>query len=379
MTLHNLVFRDGEQISPTVLDEGTPFTISVSPIITADFRGITVGLLHWTQNKFAYWYSEEPCDIFTAWRVCRLLRRLRQLRNQADRYDATLSGLVVAMNGDRNENRMRQRARDLGMTTTEFAAELKRLNGLWPSSLELSHFWNKLPESEQNKLPGILRQAIEANHVITSPRLVAQIESAERRLDDAAAQREHEDQLIEDGLDPKFSLSRLLRDLGMTSLIRPYGSERSKSTYNNLDREIMSQLIGSRGNSSRLPLVARAGGPVDPAVFIMKHIPGTAYFWIASGDYGYPRILLDDAPMALPYVGWDRTTEGFVLTVRPEPYLNGDDDSQDSFMSIPELRARIGESTGLDGPLLPGTEPLWLKPSLARGLWMLRRSDRRKP
>jgi hypothetical protein len=363
MTLHRNVWRAQQPVTFTLLGEGEPVTIAATPIVTSYWFGTTVGLVHRTANSFGHWQSSNVCGLLTAWRVAQLLPGLKQLRNQGSGYDATLCGLVIALGGDRHEDRMRERARDFGLTVPELEAELQRVNTLWPVEAELRAMWDRLPTSAQDGLSAQLRAAIADGHVKETPGLTHRLELSELRLRKAAEQKAHEEELIASGLPPEASLRRLLLDLGVTNLAYTVGHgelfDPTHFTFDDLDRAIMRELIGEWGYSRSVWLVTTSKQPDDASAHHAEGNRSVAMFWSDFGERGHPRVQLGGVAHELFAVRWDHVTERFVLIIRPLG-LGDRDDSQDQQLSISDLRTRIGGDTGLGHPLLPGEMPAWL-------------------
>lgn len=363
MTLYRNVWRADRPVTFTLLGEGEPLTIAATPIVTSYWFGTAVGLSHRTADSFGYWQSSNICDLLTAWRVAQLLPGLKTLRNQPSGYDSTLCGLVIALGGDRHEDRMRERARDFGLTVPELEAELLRAKALWPVTAELCAMWDRLPASAQDSLSVQLRTATVDGHVEDTRELRNRIELSELRLRKAADQKAHEEELIASGLAPEASLRQLLLDLGVGNLAYTIGHgelfDPTHFTFDDLDRAIMRELIGEWGYSRSVWLVTTAKQPDDASAHHAEGNRSMRVFWSDFGEQGHPRVQLGGVAHELIAVRWDRVTERFVLTIRPLG-LRDRDDSQDVQLSIADLRARIGGDTGLGHPLPPGEMPAWL-------------------
>lgn len=366
MTQHRLVWQSRETHTFSVVGERSePFEVKARPIITNFYWGTTVGLFYRDANSFGYWSSSNTCDPITAWRVAQILPRIRTMRNHGGGYDETLCGLVIAMNGDRHEDRMRERAKDLGMTVEELDAELKRLNGLWPTAVELHSMWRRLPEAGQNGLARVVRQAITDGYVECDDRLVACVEQTEIRLRTAAEQKQHEEDLITKGLDddPMNSLKQLMEDIGVTNLAYSVGCgdlfEPSHFKWEDLDREIMRELIGDHGFCGNVPLITTAKGPDDPTAHWSSGGGGSiTVFGSNFGEETHPKVMLGEL-RDLAYVRYDRTTERFQVAVRPVGVKHSD---EDFLMSIQYLRSEIGHHMGREARawLEPGTKAPWV-------------------
>ncbi len=372
MTLQRVIWRAQDACKFSVVDEGEPFAIKATPTITSYSFGITVGLFFRNQDTFGYWYSSNTCDLITAWRVAQILSRIKTMRNRGG-YDSTMCGLVIAMNGDHNKDRMRERAKDLGMSIQELDVELKRLNQLWPTQSDLCPMWDKLSTNEQDKLAGVLRDAIASNKIEANQELINRIEVAELRLRDYAQQKEYEELLIATGLEPEASLRQLLLDIGVTNLIYTVGfggiGDQTHFEFDDLDRVIMRWLIGSFGSRERVMLVTTAKQPDDPSTHFSEGGGGITVHWNDFGDFGHPRIMLGSESKELVSVRWDRVTERFLLTLRPTD-LSERDNSQDVEMSIIQLRTDIGST---DGMLNPGQPAPWCKQPRSSRSGLLRR------
>lgn len=372
MTLHHVVWRAQDACKFTIAGEGSEsFTVTATPVVTSYWFGTTVGVLARTHDSFGYWMSSNICSPIAAWRIAQILPRVKTIRNHGGGYDETLCGLVIALGSDRHEDRMRERAKDLGVTTDELITLLDQINEMWPTTADLCSMWDQLSDKQQDGLARTLRDALSAGQIGESRELINRIETAELRLRNAAEQREHEEGLIAAGLKPEASLRQLLLDIGVTNLAYTVGygdfGEPSHFAFGNLDHEIMRELIGQNGFCSRVPLITTAKEPDDPSAHRTSGGGEVTMFWNDFGDSGHPRIILQGEAQELTSIGWDRVTERFILTVHPRDMEK--DDSRDQSMSIEDLRAMIGQETGLDGPLIPGERPRWLKkPGLLAGL-----------
>ena len=74
-------------------------------------------------------------------------------------------------------------------------------------------------------------------------------------------------------------------------------------------------------------------------------------YWTDFGDRGHPRVEIDDQTKEIISVGWDRSDNRFILTLRPVG-LADNDSSQDETVSIAELRRQLN---GLE----PGQRAQW--------------------
>ncbi|MGV9001606.1 MAG: hypothetical protein ACOH18_01470 [Candidatus Saccharimonadaceae bacterium] len=357
MTLHRVVWQAKEACTFVVTDEGKPFAVTARPTVTSYWFGTTVGMFMRTGESFGYWSSSNICGFITAWRVAQILPRIETMRNSHHGYDSTLCGLVIAMQGDRHEDRMRERAADLGMEVDELDAELKRLALTWPSVPELCSMWDKLSTEEQDRDVRSVRQAISEGSIPEDVELIARIEVSELRLRTTAEQKKHEDQLIANGLKPEASLRQFMLDIGVANLVYTIFSDFAPSHFdmNQLDREIMGELIGKYGLRTELSLIATNKQPDDPSAHFAEGMPGVTMYWSDFGEKGHPRVILDGQANELVLVRWDYVTERFQLAVRPLG-LEKDDSSQDQWMSIEALRMQIGADMKLDGPL-PAAQP----------------------
>jgi hypothetical protein len=340
MTMQRLVWQAKVPTEITITDEGKPFTVRATPVVTTHYLGITVGYFYRTHDAFGYWNASRTCTLITAWRVAHILPLVKSVRNQ-NMSDGTVARLVLAVEGDHHETRTFETSRDLDMTVDELGAELVRVQNLWPSAAALCSMWDQLPTHEQDKLSGFLRTVIETGQVEGTPELIHRVEIAELRLRDVAQQKQHEDVLIRQGLSPEDSLFEFMMDIGVTELAYTLGfgelGDPVCFPFCVLDQAIMAELIGSSGYHSRIRLLA----------------------WGSSDEHIPPRIMLGGEPRELLFVRWDHVTERFVLTLRPLG-LNPRDDRQDEQLSIADLRARIGVDMGLDSPLPPRTRAPWL-------------------
>ena len=337
-----------------------PVTVTARPIITDYWFGTTVGMFYRNASDFGYWYSSNICDLITAWRVAQILPRLKTMRNNSSGYDSTLCGLVIAMNGDRHEDRMRERAKDLDMTVNELDAELKRLNTLWPSATVLYSMWKRLSEYEQDRIVGSVRLAINEGLVEHHVGLEACVDQAEVRLRTAADQKEHEEQLIADGLDDKpwDSLKMLMIDLGVTNLLYTRGcgdfGEPSHFKMADLDREIMKELIGKLGGGE-VTLLTSTKDPDDATAHWSHGNSSITFFGSSFGEETHPKVTLNDQFLDLAYVHYDHVTERFQVALRPVGVNHRD---EDRLISIVDLRLEIGWSDG--NFLEPGTKAPWV-------------------
>lgn len=372
MTQQRMVWQARDAVTFMVADEWPELVeVTARPIVTSYWFGTTVGLFYREANSFGYWYSSNTCGPITAWRVAQILPRVKTMRNRSSGYDQTLCGLVIAMNGDRHEDRMRERAKDLGMTVGELDAELKRLNTLWPSAVVLHSMWKRLPESAQDQIAKPVRQAITDGLVEHNTGLESCVEQAEIRLRSAAEQAQHEDELIINGLDDKpwESLKMLAFDLGVTNLVYTRGcgdlDEPSHYRMADLDREIMSELIGTWGGG-KVTLLTTTKDPDDPSAHLSGGGGGIAVFGSNFGKEVVPMVMFGDEMRELAYARFDRVTERFQLAVRPA----GGEHDDEILMTIPELRAKIGETCGLGEPLEPGHQAPWVTREMPTTPWV---------
>lgn len=348
-------------------EQPKPVSVTAKPVVSYSY-GTTVGLFYRHVWDFGYWYSSNVCDLITAWRVAQILPRIKTMRNSSQGCDSTLCGLVIAMNGDRHEDRMHERAKDLGMTVDELDAELTRLRSTWPDAATLHAMWKRSPEAEQNWIAASVRQAITEGLVDHNSGLESCVEQAEIRMRSAADQRRHEEDLITRGLEnnPWESLQMLMVDLGVTNLRYSVGCgdmfEPTHFEMQNLDREIMGELIGERGFCNKVPLFTTTKGPDDMSAY---HVSGGSSIAVISLDLGetdHPKVVLGDKVFDLTYVSYDRVTERFQVALRPTGVNHSD---EDRLMSIEDLRGEIGQHHGCNGesPLEPGTKAPWITTS----------------
>jgi hypothetical protein len=367
MTQHRLIWQAPDVHTFEVADERSdPFTVTANPVITNYWFGTTVGFYYRNANGFGHWYSSNICGLITAWRVAQILPLVKTLRNRGGGYDTTLCGLVIAMGADRHETRMRHRAEDLGMTVEELDALLLKTRELWPNAELLHAMWGRLPESEQDKIVGGVRKAITEGHVDAHTGLIQQVEQAELRLRTKEEQKQHEDELIDAGLEPSVSLKQLMVDIGVTNLAYTVGYgemfDPTHFSFDDLDRAIMKELIGSSGFSRWVSLVTTLKQPDDPSAHHSAGGGGVTIYTTDFGDRGHPRVTLGGEMKELVCVRYDRVTERFQLALRP-PGLERDQDEQDILMTIEELRKAIGADIG-DGTrfLAPGQPAPWCAP-----------------
>jgi hypothetical protein len=361
---HEIVWQ-GTTGAFDVKGEGEPFTVIALPAVIANVHGVTVGLYYSGPDSFGHWESSNVCDAVTAWRVAQILPKVKTVREQGYGYDTTLAGLVIAMNGDRNEDRIRERSADLGMSVEEFVSELEKLTRLWPSSDELFRMWDHLPARDQEDLARIVRGGFDSGYIDRYEPLEERVEAAERRLRDAADRMAQEEQLIKDGLAPHASLRLFLEDIGVKNLRYTVGIgemfDPTHIAWENLDREVMRELIGERGFSSRITLLTTALQPDDPSAHHSEGGGAISVYWSSFGESGHPRIQLSGITLELISVAWDATQGELVLTYRPVG-LSERDSSQDAKASVAELRSQIGFDLGLERPLLVGEKPAWAMP-----------------
>lgn len=339
-----------------------PVTVTARPIITCDYFDTSVGLYYRDISGFGHWHCS--CSPVVAWRVAQILPRVQRIRNYRRNYDETLSGLVEVMRGNRGEDRMRECARDLGITPDELESELARLSGLWPSATELRSIWLKLPENAQDKFAPAVRRALDEGDLNQYEPLIALVEQAEVRLRSAADQQQREDDLITLGLDgePTASLKMLMFDLGVTNLVytRGYGDigEPSHFGMTDLDRDIMRELIGKYGVCDQIELLTSAKGPNDPTAHWSSGGGDVIVFGSDFGEMTHPKVKLADQIKDLVYVRFDRVTERFQLAVRPAGVKHSDDDV---LMTIEQIRQTIGYDNDLGDLLMPGLKAPWVE------------------
>ncbi|CAN5186518.1 hypothetical protein BH09PAT3_BH09PAT3_3830 [soil metagenome] len=374
MTLQRILWRSTFNDCKFVVDEsrdGNEITIKGTPVITEFYFGVTVGMLTRTSDSFGYWESSNVCGPVTAWRVLQILPRMRRLRTEHG-YDSTMCGLVIALQNDESEKRRRKLAEDFDMNVEDFNAMLDNVRNLWPEPSTLNTIWDRLSTAAQDRFAPALRQAIDDGDVAGTNDLglIVRLEAAETRLRTGKQQKEHEDRLIEAGLTADVSLRQLLVDIGVSNLVYTIGcgdiGEPSHFKFEDLDREIMTELIGTRGFCRNIGLYTTPKQPNDPTAHHTAGGGGITMFMSDFGKATRPRLTRDT--LELIRVRWDKVTERLVLVLRP-PGLDEDDFGHDVHMSIADLRVHIGTITGLDRPLNPGETPNWLqKPTFRQGL-----------
>ncbi len=357
MALHQIIWRSPDQHTFTVSgEESKPFEVRATPVIVRYYFGITVGFSHRGAEGFGTWLSSNVCDLFTAWRVAQILPRVQTMRNQGGGYDATMCGLVIAMNGDRHVDRMRERARDLGMSVPAFEAELDRLRKLLPSTNELMQMWDRLPDKQQEALVHPVTEALEEGRLHQSSLLTTRLEAASLRVRSLKEQKLHEDGLIEAGRVPAESLRQLMVDLGVSNLVYTLGFGDmfgpSHFEFDKLDREIMICLIGTRGFNQRVSLLTTPKHPDDTDARHAEGDGGITVYTTNFGEAQHPVLYISGRKYKLVHVTWSHATERYLVTIRPDE-LSSRDDSQDKRMSIPTLRKLIAMPVGTRAPWLP--------------------------
>jgi hypothetical protein len=372
---HSFVWRSTKPVTFNVVDERPqPISVTALPVVTSHYYGTTVGLYYSGEHDFGYWYAANACNPITAWRVAQILSKIKTLNNspQGD-YNSTLCGLIIALEeGDRDEDRMCERAKDLGMSVEELDIELKRLDTLWPSTIEFCSIWERLPESEQDRIVKMVRQAITDGYIKQDIKLMAGIEQVERRLNKIADQRKHEEYLILNGFDdnPMNSLQKLMHDLGVKNLSYTVGcgdfGEPTHFDMEDLDQMVMKELIGEWGFNSRVPLFTTEKNPNDRTAYQSYASLAVTISSINFGSHIHPKVVLSQKIMDMISVQYDRTTEQFQLTLRP---VGIEGESMDLVMSIEQLRSEIGNNMGLDGPLEPGSMAPWLDQTVPKSLF----------
>ncbi len=340
-----------------------PVTVIARPIVTNYWFGTTVGMHYNNALGFGYWRSSNTCNLITAWRVAQILPKIKTMRNGSGGYDSTLCGLVIAMNGDRHKDRMRERAKDLGMTVDELDVELNRLELLWPKADDIYAMWVRLSESEQHEIVGLISQAIANGLVEHHTDLEICVERAQEWLHSEACQKQHEDDLIDKGHDdrPWDSLQAFLSDIGVTNLVYTVGfgdiGDPSHFDGRDIDRKIMRELIGQRGFYDQVPLMTSVKESDDESTY--WSVCGKGGIVLSGTDFGgimSPKVMFGNDVMDLTLIRYDRDAMCFLLAVRPIGVTHGDDDV---FMSITQLRYAIGKKCGLGGPLEPGMKAPW--------------------
>lgn len=363
MTLHHVIWRAQDACEFVIEGEGSqPITVKATPVVTSYWFGTTVGVLARTHSSFGYWSSSNVCGPVTAWRVAQILPRVKTIRTHGGGYDETLCGLVIALGGDRHEDRMRERAKDIDLTVDELIELFDETNKLWPTTTELLAIWDGMSDNQQDGFASHLHRAISAGDVEYDIQLMSRLDQSEFRTRTKAEQKAREDSLIAGDLKPEASLRQLLLDIGVTNLVYTVGYgemwDPTHFKFDELDREIMRELIGTSGFCSRISLSTTARQPDDSSAHHVAGGGGVTMHWSDFGESGHPRLQLHDETWELVCVHWDRVTERFVLTLRPHGMEK--DDSRDQMMSIEDLRTVIGKETGLDSPLIAGERARWL-------------------
>lgn len=357
MTMHHIIWRSPEHHTINVADEGpNAFGVQATPVITSFYWGITVGFTHRGASSFGTWLSSNTTDLINAWRVAQILPRVKTMRNSGGGYDSTMCGLVIAMRGDRHEDRMRERARDLGMTVPEFEQLLAEVGQLWPNMDELLNMWDLLSHTQQEETVSLIRNAIEAGHIHSSSILEDRLETASLRIRTHEEQKQHENDLIEASREPTESLRQLMMDIGVSNLLFTVGigemGDPSHFDFAELDKEIMGALIGTYGFSQHISLLTTAKNPDDPTAHHIESGIGMTVYSTNFGEAQHPIVHFAGQWCKLVYVTWSHGTERYLVAVRPVQ-VSDRDDSQDMVMNLPDLRDLISTPVG--------TRALWLE------------------
>lgn len=345
MTRYRTIWQAADKHEFEVLDEGSPFRVEARPMVVSFYFGTTVALFHRSQFTYGVWTSSNICDFITAWRVCQLVPRIETLSDKSG-YNSTLCGLVIALGGDNHAERQKARAADLGMSESEYVAELERVRHLWPTVNEICKMWDDSSDEERHKVLSRLRKGRD-NGLVWTAELESRIELAELQIRTMEDQKEYEDRLIAAGLQPEVSLKQLLVDIGVSNLAYTSFDDFAPSHFEweDLDRSIMKELIGPYGFSSSVLLITTVKQPDDKSAHYAAGGNGVAVVWSDFGDRHPPRVTLADQAMELVSVSWDRVTERFLLTIRPVGA--SEFDKRDHQMSVPDLREQLGIEMGL--------------------------------
>lgn len=367
---HSILWRSDTPVTFVVVDKGPDhFMVTAYPVVTNSNRGTTVGLVYSGQHDFGYWSSSQYCDLIIAWRVAQLLPMVKTIHSRDHGRVDTLRGLVFLMEREasRQDDWPSEIAMDLGMSVQDLRVELNQLDALWPTALAIRQMWVALPESDQDRLAPVVRQAVRHGHVVHDEALINLIVPAEERVRKAALQMKHEEELIAKGLDfdPMNGLQRLMLDIGVTNLVYTVDESDppvpSHFSVDDMDRQVMSRLIGLWGRNRCVPLRTTVKGPDDRSAHCTstKADGKLPVFGANFGKETTPTVVLARGIVDLVSVRYNRRAECFMLVVRPTGAETGDDDQE---WTIEGLRRAIGVDYGLDGPLMPGVLAPWVTP-----------------
>jgi hypothetical protein len=353
---HTIVWQGQQDCDFLVEGEwSVPLAAAARPVVSFHRSGITVGFFYRNTNGYGHWYSSNTCPLATAWRIAQILPKVKRLR-EGSGYDATLCGLVITLQGDRHEERLKHLAKDLDMSVDDLLAELGGTWDIWPGTEEMVSMWERLPSDLQDANVRFIRTGLAYGHFEPDARLNSYIHMAELRIRTALEQKQHEDDLIEADLTPEQSLRQLLEDLGVNNLAYTVGcgdiGEPSHFGWDMLDKELMREMIGSRGYASYVPLISTAKQPDDPTAHYSSGSGGVSIFGSDFGDHRHPPIKLGQVWYELVNARFDRVTERVQVAIRP--LGSTDADEAEELQSVSDLRARIGETNGLAAPLAPG-------------------------
>ena len=316
-------------------------SIHATPVVVNTRHGVTVGLVQpfsYTLAPFGSWFSGNTCSPWTAWRVAVLLSQLKTLSTD-NGYDSTITGLVIAVEGDQNESRLYNRALELGMTLGELQHELKQVRRQWPSAGEILFMWDRMTDSQQEAFAPPLDEAVRRGDV--DEVLASRVAKAMSRVQAKNERIQHEDKMILEGLDVRSSLRQLLADIGVTNLAFTADADffaPSHFNFDDLDREIMRELIGGDAFSREILLETTSRGPDDTAAHHSAGGNGVTMLWSDFGKCSHPRIELGGAAMEIRSVRWDHSADCFMLKVMP----HGGQAVTDGFeVSIESLRGQL--------------------------------------